>query len=63
MKNEQMYLKDYFRLEFYVSLISAYKHDDGYCHFKREDLAKVVNVIKLDNITHVINKLVKYNYI
>lgn len=63
MKNEKLYLGDYLRLEFYTSLISAYKQIDGYCHFKREDLAKIVHVSKLDNITNTINKLVKYGYI
>lgn len=60
---ETNYLKEFFKQKSCAAFISSYYYKDGYCHLKREDLAKFLNVKKLDTTSIMINKLVKNNWI
>ena len=63
MEKEKIYLKEFFKRKACVAYISSFYYDDGYCHFKREDFAKFLNIKKIDDTSNMIKKLVSDGYI
>ena len=57
MEKEKIYLKEFFKQQACLAYISSFYHEDGYCHLKREDFAKFLNIKKIDDTSNMIKKL------